>query len=114
MAPRTTVLKESNYFKYLSERQAESKRRLPPQIAHLFTIQQRCKLFGPQTYEEICIRGLTLFLTHSKKKRGILGMLGPLDLLLSVRQSLNCARVLRPEAWEKQTLRRHYECRVEP
>ena len=79
MAPRTTVLEESNYFKYLSERRAKSKRSPPLQIAHLFTIQQRCKPFGPQTYEEICIRGLTLFLPIQKKKRNLryVGSLGP-------------------------------------
>ena len=41
-------------------------------------------------------------------------MLGPSDLLLSVKQSLSCAWVLRPDACEKQTLRRYYKCRTEP
>ena len=41
-------------------------------------------------------------------------MLGSLDLLLSVKQSLSCAWVLGPDAWKKQTLRRHYKCQTEP
>ena len=44
-----------------------------------------------QTCEEICIRGLTLFATQKKKKKKVLGMLGPLDFLLSIKQSLSCA-----------------------
>ena len=45
-----------------------------------------------QTREEICIRGLTLFATQKKKKKKkVLGMLGPLDFLLSIKQSLSCA-----------------------
>ena len=41
-------------------------------------------------------------------------MLGPSDLLLSVKQSLSRAWVLGPDAWEKQTLRHHFKCRTEP
>ena len=41
-------------------------------------------------------------------------MLGPSDLLLSVKQSLSHAWILGPDAWEKQTLQRHYKCRTEP
>ena len=82
MDPWTIVLEEINYFKYLSEQRAKSKRSPPPQIAHPFTIQQRCKSLRPQTYEEICIRGLKLFVTHSKKKKKkrnlrYVGSLGP-------------------------------------
>ena len=59
MDPQTTVLEEINYFKSLFEWRAESKRSSPPRIAYPFTIRQRCKPLGPQTYEEICIRSLT-------------------------------------------------------
>ena len=41
-------------------------------------------------------------------------MLGHLDFLLSVKQSLRCAWVLGPDAWEKQTLRCHYKGWTEP
>ena len=34
----------------------------------LSLLSERCKLPGPQTYEEICIRGLTFFVTHSIKE----------------------------------------------
>ena len=57
----------------------------------------------PQTHEKICTRGLTPFITHSKKG-GVLGMLDPLDFLLSIKQSLSCAWVLGLNAWKKQTL----------
>ena len=40
-------------------------------------------------------------------------MLGPSDLLLSVKQSLSRAWILRPVAWEKQTLWRHYKFRTQ-
>ena len=69
MDPRTTVIEKIDHFKYLSEWQAESKRGPPPRIAYPFLIQQRCKLPEPQTYEEICIRGLTFFVTHSIKEK---------------------------------------------
>ena len=57
-------------------------------------------VLGLQTHEEICTRGLTLLVTH-KKKKGVLGMLGPSDFLLSIKQSLSCAGVLGPDTWEK-------------
>ena len=41
-------------------------------------------------------------------------MLGPLDLLLSIKQSLSCAWILEPDTWEKLTHQRHYKCRTEP
>ena len=43
-----------------------------------------------------------------------MGMLGPSDFLLSVKQSLSCAWVLGPDAWEKQTLQHHHKRRTEP
>ena len=68
-----------------------------------------------QTHKEICIRGLALLVIHPKKKKEkrkkkkekkkkerVLGMLGPLDFLLSIKQSLSCAGVLGPDAWEKK------------
>ena len=57
-------------------------------------------VLGLQTHEESCIRGLTLFVTE--KKKGVLNMLGPLDFLLSIKQSLSCVWVLRPDAWENR------------
>ena len=79
MDHRTIVLEKINYFKYLPKSQAGSKRSPPPRITHPFTIQQRCKPLRPQTYKEICIRGLALFVTHSAKKKSLryVGSLGP-------------------------------------
>ena len=34
-----------------------------------------------QTHKEICTRGLILFATHLKKKKKVLGVLGPLDFV---------------------------------
>ena len=56
-------------------------------------------VLGLQTHEEICTKGLTLFVTQKKK---VLNMLGPLDFLLSIKQSLSCAWVLGPDAWENR------------
>ena len=89
MDPRTIVLEEINYFSsiYLSDEQ-NLKGVCLLGLPTLSPFGKDVNPPGPQTYEEICIRGLTLFVTHSKKKkkkRGILGMLGPSDLLLSVR-----------------------------
>lgn len=70
-------------------------------------------ILEPQTYKEICIKGLTLFCYPFNKRRA-LGMLGRLDFLLRVKQSLGRAWVLGPDAWEKHTLRRHYKCRTYP
>ena len=39
-----------------------------PESPSLSPLSKRCKLPGPQTYEEICIRGLTFFVTHSIKE----------------------------------------------
>ena len=61
-------------------------------------------ILGLQTHEEICTRGLTLFVTHKKKER-VLGMLGPSGFLLSIKQSLSYAWVLGPDAWEN----RHFD-----
>ena len=49
MDPRTTVLEEINYSKYLSECRAESRRSSPPRIAYPFTTQRECKLLGSPT-----------------------------------------------------------------
>ena len=60
-------------------------------------------VLGLQTHEEICTRGLTLLVTHQKKKKDrVLGIIGPSGFLLSIKQSLSCAWVLRPDAWENR------------
>ena len=60
-------------------------------------------VLGLQTHEEICIRGLTLLVTYQKKKKDrVLGMIGPLGFLLSIKQSLSCAWVLRLDTWENR------------
>ena len=59
-------------------------------------------VLGLQTHEEICTRGLTLLVTHQKKKKKrVLGMLGHSDFLLSIKQSLSCVGVLGPGTLEK-------------
>ena len=91
----------------------QSLERLVTSSIYSFPVYQRRKPLGPQTYEEICTRGLTFFVTHSKKKKS-LRYVGSLELLLSVKQNLSCTWVLGPNAWEKQILRCHYKCRTEP
>ena len=39
--------------------------------------------------------------TIKKEEERVLGMLGPLDFLLSIKQSLSCAGVFGLNAWEK-------------
>ena len=62
-------------------------------------------ILGIQTHGEICTKGLTLLITHKKKKEKekerVLSVLGPSDFLLSIKQSLSHAGVLGPDTWEK-------------
>ena len=61
-------------------------------------------VLGLQTHEEIRTGGLTLLVTQKKKKKKdrVLGMISPSGFLLSIKQSLSCVWVLRPDAWENR------------